>query len=536
EMSGNKPSIDFTGGSIKVKQGEGANTHLEIRSNNQVIDVKGGDVKLQQNQGKDFSLFVDKGSAVINQNGQKRLIEKDQQADFGKDNVSVKQVSLRPSAPADQNTIIAENGSTPVKFAWSANADFPSCVLQISKNRNFSTLEENISSRNNDANVSLGPGTYYWRISSSNAKTKQKEFSETRKLSIIKDSPPQLFSPSKGSTVAFVSVQPLINFGWNRIETSSGYTLQVANNQAMSSNLQTFETGTNSISLDKFGPGTYYWRVSTKPSLYGLSSRKSNVQSFSIIKRDGFEAPEPVTRHRSMTLSELSAGKAMLVWKNENTEINKFKVQVSKDNSFKSPLIADGSNQNFYTIRKSLEPGVYHWRVKGLSSGGKETDYSSPQTLKVSLKEEKIEDPKEAEKDKKDDEKKEKKEIKSTLSAISPVNTTVNIAVDRAIKFSWTKQDGAASYKFKLFQLNDSGKRLVFSKDITGHTFVFDDLSALDEGKFEWQLGANMKDDNVHIQDIRHSFNIVAKNRLKNAKSSDIKFISPNVIYKDKDK
>ncbi|NUM42519.1 MAG: hypothetical protein HUU45_12905 [Leptospiraceae bacterium] len=271
-----------------------------------------------------------------------------------------------------------------INFNWEKVEQNPEVVLEVSTSPAFTNLNAKRNTRSTGQELNLQAGTYYWRISTRNPKTKNFDYSETRRLAIISDSPVQLFSPANGSKSIYVTSMPIINFSWSKSSLASGYKLEISPSKDFSSNVKSYDSVSNSISLESMSPGANYWRITTKPSLPDISPQHSPVQVFYLENRKVLDPPIPMGPENYQKISQafFAKGKALFLWQ-DNPEFKRFKIQISTDPDFKNIAYSDTSSQNFVTVTKSLGQGNYFWRIKGISSDGKETEFSSLRTFSV---------------------------------------------------------------------------------------------------------------------------------------------------------
>ncbi len=75
----------------------------------------------------------------------------------------------------------------------------------------------------------IGGGQYYWRIGAEISG--RKEYSESRKVNVIADSPVRLIQPGSNEKFSFVTASPLISFRWGENDLAVNYILEIASDQ-----------------------------------------------------------------------------------------------------------------------------------------------------------------------------------------------------------------------------------------------------------------------------------------------------------------
>ncbi len=228
-------------------------------------------------------------------------------------------------APAPATTLTTPADGETVKgvftLSW-ANASVDSYTVEVSSSSNFATTlysktvtETSVSI---DA-VSLGEGTYYWRVLTN--KTGYKPNPTTARSFKIASIPSAavatLTAPANNSVV-----EGGFSFSWTNAGVDS-YTLQVSGTSNFTSII--YSTTTTGTSIDQtaefFGRGTFYWRVMSHTA--GCKDSYSAVNSFKIekiatgeyedgyiIKTDGYTYPNlktDETNSISMTNSWIRA-------------------------------------------------------------------------------------------------------------------------------------------------------------------------------------------------------------------------------------
>lgn len=390
DFSGKDININFAYGSVQAKRAEGDKTEktaLNIKSGDQTIKLdESSDVKLAKgtDSASALSMVVDKGQATVNIGGKDQVIEKDQKAELGKDKIDIRPITLKPQSPPDQKHIVSMKKSESVSFSWEPVEQNPEVTLEVSQNSSFSKGNVRRNTKSTGVDLNLQAGIYYWRISAKNSRTKSTDYSETRKFSIVSDSPMQLFSPVNKAKTVYVTSIPFINFSWSRNPLASGYKLEISPNRDFSSNVKSYDSTSNSISLESASPGANYWRVTTKPSLPDIPVQQSPVQVFFLENKKVLDPPIPMGPDNYQKISQafFAKGKALFLWQ-DNPEFKKFKIQISSDSGFKNIVFSDSSVQNFITVTKPLGAGNYFWRIKESSSEGTETDFSAIRTFSV---------------------------------------------------------------------------------------------------------------------------------------------------------
>ena len=118
------------------------------------------------------------------------------------------------------------------------------------------------------------------------------------------------------------------------------------------------------------------------------------------------------------------------------------------------------------------------------------------------------------------------------LEILSPNGTVVQMKGKSSLDFHW-KMSGSTTDRFDLvlYQHFPDKKVAIYKVSTKDTSYQLKDLSILDEGSFSWDLSV-YKDSNFLLS--RKGNFILALDQLKSLKPTDIEFISPKRLYKEK--
>ncbi|MDZ4725366.1 MAG: FecR family protein [Leptospira sp.] len=527
DLSGEKPSLEFSQGSMQVKNGSSKDSNLVIKSHGSEIDVGSGDLKIEKDAKKDLSLFVENGSSKITHNGKQVDVESGKKASLVEGSeVTVKKIPVKLKGPISQKLFLIEGNEANVPFEWDLDPGFNESQIEVSRSPQFKLqlLKQEVSG--SKYRSSFKEGTYYWRVQAKDPKSGKWESSDTGKFFVARDEPLRLDNPSNNTEFGFVSEPPLINFSWPKISTARGYHFELSNSAQFTNKLKAVETEANTVSFDDLKEGTYHWRVTAYSSFPGSPNKKAGPNHFTVKKQDAYPAPHLIrpSSGTEITLEEINKGQAIMIWEG-NPELAKYKVEISKDPKFGSLLSSKESTSNFFTPNwKEFGQGTLYARIRGFSAEGKESE-TSPVT-KFSIVEKKTPD----EEPEKEEPKKEDKPKPVALELISPLNTVIEMKGKKSLDFTWKGGSGADKYELVLYQVEGSRRTAVYRAQSKTMNLSLKDLTVLDEGTFSWEL--------IEIRDGESSQSrkgnfIISLNQLKTLKSADIEFISPKRLYKE---
>jgi hypothetical protein len=530
DLSGDKPSLEFSQGSMQVKNGTSKQSNLVIKSQGSEIDVGTGNLKIEKEAKKDLSLFVENGTSKITHNGKQIDVESGKKAALVEGSeVTVKKIPVRLHLPASQQLYLAEEGrDASVSFEWEADHGFSESLLEVSRSPLFKLQLIKHELSGNHYRSSLKEGTYYWRVLVKDPKSNKWESSDTGKFFVAKDEALRLDNPSNNTDFSYVTEPPLINFSWPKISTARGYKFELSDTIQFTHLVKSIETEVNTLSFDDLAAGEYHWRVTAHSSFPGSPDKKAGPSHFKIKKNESYPAPHLIrpSNGTEITLEEIQKGQAIMIWEG-NPELVKYKIEISKDPKFGSTVLSKENTSNFFTPNwKEYGQGTFYSRVRGIASDGKEGEVSPVARFSIVEKktpdeEPKVEEPKKEEKE---------KPKPPPLELISPFNTIVEMKGKHSIEFIWKGGPGADKYEFVLYQIAGPKRIAVFRSQSKSSPITIRDLSLLDEGPFSWELIEYREGEAT--QSRKGNF-IISLDQLKTLKSIDIEFISPKRLYKE---
>jgi len=181
-----------------------------------------------------------------------------------------------PNARFIKNNIEPVN----IRFMWNTlNIDQKTPLrLEIAAGYNFTRIVQTAEGVNS-ANVSLGAGTWYWRLSYQDAVLSSGQFT------VIDAAMSAPVSPIQNSLFNYKDNLPSVRFEWQPVEEASCYIIEAGQAPDMMNPPIIKQTAVASYVESNMEAGTWYWRV--KPvfsSLYEGSAVFSQASSFRIEK------------------------------------------------------------------------------------------------------------------------------------------------------------------------------------------------------------------------------------------------------------
>lgn len=520
DLTGDSPNLEFSEGSLQIKKGTNDDHHILITSDGKEIDVKSGDVKVEKAKEQNLSLFVEKGNTSIKENGKVTKIDGGKKAEFKSTGVEIKKIPVQLLSPTSQKLFLTSTKDISISFKWRLEPEFQNPVIEISRSPNFQLTLIKEKMEGNEANFRLREGTYYWRIAVTNKQKNSKDTSDTGKFFIADDEPLRIDSPESGKLYSYVTVPPLVSFTWNQIPTIKGYQIQISDSSSFSNLLKKIDTESFQISFDDLKEGKYYAKVIGTSAFSDTKEKVSQIIPFTIQKLSNFPTLKWIrpTPGSEITNEEIQLGKAILIWEG-NPEYNSYQIQISKDINFANANITQTSTTNYLTlVPGSVQEGSYNVRILGQTPDGKKSDWSDVLKFKVVAEKSKIED-------------KITSENERYLELLSPSSRILQMKGKSSIDFEWKASSDFDKFDIVIYHHLGEKKIAIYRSSTKSNKYKFTDLSLLDEGSFSWEL-TGMKN-GTGVLSRKGNF-LLALDQLKSLKPSDIEFISPKRIYKEK--
>lgn len=522
DITGEDPTISFDQGSIQIKKKDGSAGDLKIQSNNKTIEIKDGELNIQKGENGNFNVQVEKGNALITSGGKQTNVASGKQADLTGNNLAISNIPFDLISPPNNSIIQSNSDTKTVDFKWKANVQYSKLKFEISKNPNFNSIFKSSEYPKSSFTESLPLGSYYWRLVSDKGKSIPYRFH------VFKEEELSLKFPENQTELTYVEKLPLVNFQWNRDQFTKEYILEISESPNFDSLLARQITRSNSFSMDNLNVGKIYWRVKAIPYSTDLPERTSSSRYFTIKKGSNFTEPKIERPINERFLVSAFKEQGILIW-SSSSELVKYEVSISKENSFKNILMKKVSLRNFIQPKLNLTKGEYYWRVKGFSASGKESKYSSNGKFTLVDNASDLVDKKEESSSELEDSTLKKNEISQKLLKY-PVDTVVDLSGEKSLSFSWNKDSSGFVYILSIYQDENGKKKPIHQIKTKESNYKLKDLTILDEGKFSWEV--TVLSGTKQIRKESGKF-IIALTKLRNLKPSDIEFISPSVLFRE---
>ncbi|MCW7480674.1 FecR family protein [Leptospira kanakyensis] len=525
DLTGEEPNLEFTQGSLEVKKDDSKPNQLKITSSGSEINVDSGNVKIEKSKERELSLFVEKGKTTVkHQDGKSVAVEEGKKAEFKKTGIEIKKIPVVLLAPTSQKLFFTDPDDVSVNFKWKQEPGYGDPNIEISRSPNFQMTFINEKVEGTGSSFRLKEGTFYWRIKVKNKQGTDFEFSETNKFFVTKLESFQGESPEPGTVFPFVQTFPLVTLTWTKLTTANSYQLVLSNSPKLTNPIKQLETSANQISYDDLKEGTYYWKVVAKSSFPDTKDRESQVLSFTIKKQNTIPAPKWLRPANGSEISsdEIKQNQAILIW-DGNAELKSYQLKIASDSKMKNIVFSEETVSNFLVPNwNQMGKGNFYVTLIGKSKEGKETEISSILSFTVVDKKKKPEPEEEVNENKQE----------PKLEMMSPNGTIVQMKGKSSLDFQW-KVTGTTPdrYDLVLYQHTADKKTAIYKITTKESKHNLKDLGILDEGAFSWDLSV-YKDSNLLLS--RKGSFILALDQFKSLKPTDIEFISPKRLYKEK--
>jgi len=349
--SGSSISADMNG--VQVLQGNAV-----VTSDGQTVNIAGGDAFALKNSGENLHVLVS---------------------------------SPRPSS----KIIYFTEDEKDVLFSWKMAGAISesenggtSLTLQVSTDRNFSSgiYEEKIDCSSipdkglsGSTNVNLADGIYYWRMVDAKGKTYvQNRFLLSHSL------PPELLSPSDGSSYTFRTKPPTVRVIWKESPYASSYRLEISSDKNFSSNKVDTRTSLNSAQINSLDEGTWYCRVTPFYSVNRIGlAFPGEIKSFKIDRNGTLEKPTLLVPQSGKIIDNAEAApKISFSWKPNREAVN-YTLIIARDQALTQDVRKIDVLKNYYLLPKNqnLDDGKWFWAVKVTDQEGAESPLSEVRPL-----------------------------------------------------------------------------------------------------------------------------------------------------------
>ena len=363
-------SADLEKGSLTVDSAEESKGMILTSHKVQVSVKAGSSLSATKSEENSVTLSLKKGTAEFENGESVAAGESVVVADGIKSKPALTVLSPLPN----EKFLYYDEEPLAVDFSWASNFQDADLTLQISGDKNFKQLVQNVNATGLDKlSVKLPKGIYYWRISGTDKEKNEEIKFFTGKFQIIQSLKPELIVPVNDFSYTYRRQTPSVRFIWRESEAASAYNFAVSKNPDMTAPVIEKRSSTSSIIISTLGEGTWYYQVTPYYVINrtGLAN-PSIVGSFRIEQRGELLSPQLVAPVNGAFINK-NREFEILSWRMDE-EFATYKVMISKDRNLTSPIISKDNVENYVSLSqdelKKLKDGEYFWAVTQTDSEG----------------------------------------------------------------------------------------------------------------------------------------------------------------------
>ena len=346
--------------SISVQTSDGSSVNLE--SGSRLVAKSDESSTLQMLSGK-ASVTTESGQVTKVEGGESVKVEKGR--DVKKEDITV------TSIPTNHKILIFENQQfSNIKLEWnvSKSSSLSDMKVQTSSKKDFSELSEEIYVQNiRSCNLSVYPGTTYWRIVAATSDENTQQVLTNGKISaeLVSSVVPVL--PQVSQNFSFRKNVPSVVFSWRGNEFATHYKLQVSKTPDYSDLLIEEKVSSNRYTCS-FDEGKYYWRVVPYYTLnFSGYYEPTESRSFVVTRRADYENPVLLFPSENATFYyENDSFDVQFAWRSEVNE-GKYRIFIADDENFDNIISEFDTSKKNYSAHLStsdFKKGRYFWKIE----------------------------------------------------------------------------------------------------------------------------------------------------------------------------
>lgn len=531
-VSSKERIVDFLGGNIFLQAAGGIDAlPVQEEKGEGVVATKAGQLAIHTQDGSSIlveqgaglnliqandllTIGVDSGQIEISKNGEVHQIDRTQElcANVKTGEIQIINRAIFPLTPAPNGRLLAidkEKLSITFLAEWDQRLSRGNRLsqkentgwLHLSPLSDFSEkvsrFPATIKDSKLEATLSLGEGSYYWRMSldgvlssqnSSATLVSDESFSATRKITIMKEKRPKVVYPNREAPFQFRRQVPEISFSWVETPCASAYWFEVSTTPDFSVKSYSARCYTASLRLSRFRAGNYYWRV--RP-IYSFTREMidnfSDVGQFSIIE-NGAMIPVALNQPVDNQFYEIEITKAQglaFSWQS-NIEAVKYETAFFKSNVVKIPVLTKESDRAYVSFQNDelvsvMDNTQYFWAVRWQDVEGNFSEWSD--FRRISFVD----------------------ALYSQRIIYPPQDYTIAESLIRNTRFTWRSNLPVKKH----FQLSSDPQfsSYEYDEEVKGETFLGKNWRP---GKWYWRIRAFNPDGTVALDSKTSSFLIIA--------------------------
>ena len=227
--------------------------------------------------------------------------------------------------------------------------------------------------------------SFYWRLYASGTGPLDSS-AVSGKVSVIAAPSPVLLEPAVEAKYTYSELLPTVRFLWEGNTLAASYLLEVADNPELNNPQFSRFVNTQSVSLSRFGEGTWYWRVTPRYLIGAKNEAEPSKVGFFHIERIAAASETATKVFFPQTVAETARGKEMtFAWK-KLSETKSYRIKVAKDVQMRDVVVDTVVDANSFKLSDAaalLPNGDYYWTVAGINSTGVEMAATLPVKFKT---------------------------------------------------------------------------------------------------------------------------------------------------------
>jgi hypothetical protein len=283
-------------------------------------------------------------------------------------------LAVRPEPPAAVQPADGEIvGTVTPMFRWAASDSALGYHFQISPDAAFSELIADLPGLR-DPSIALqqplASGVYFWRVAAADAERGAGPFGPAHAFRIA---PPAFAVPPVSLTSTHIRVR------WQSDAPERRYRVELARDVEFHDVVSDTRVDQPTLQLARPAPGRYYLRVrAVEPDGY-----EGPYQAPQAIELHAPPAP-PQALH-PLENAVIAGEPPQFRWQ-PISGAEGYRFQLARSRTFEAPLLDSSTlTQPGFTLARSLEPGVYFWRVAASNDVDGQGEFGPPQSLRQVL-------------------------------------------------------------------------------------------------------------------------------------------------------
>jgi len=364
-----KTRIRVSGGMVAV-DAESAEKPVDLETRSGNLRVGKGRALLRDTGG-DVQIELASGTASLVSAGKTVQVSEPSRVNLAA--AKAESLSAVPIRPVNGSLVLTRGDADSVRLEWSvpgasAEPERP-VTLTVARDAEFGDVEIQGEGRGSAANVRLGEGTHYWKVSDG---ASPQWFTVQRAL------PPTPIAPI-ARRFAYRSTPPVILFAWGGSPAATDYRLEVFPAGNPDAPVFVRALGENRLSVDSLPSGAYQWKVS---AFYGSDRVEvaSEPTSFEIAQ-DVLPAPSLPDQFPSISRFAAQRNRPLASWPSVDAAEG-YEATLSSDAAGTTIVARTRTRLNFLTLGQPPTEGVYYLTVRAFA-GSELSPASRPARISV---------------------------------------------------------------------------------------------------------------------------------------------------------